>query len=95
MCVEMFHDQCSEERTFSFVETLLQLLWSATASGTNVLLPNVWVVFKKYFAILHKIVAINNIQQCFRLNKQKEKNKVFALLHYFRLAMLHIQVICF
>ena len=27
--------------------------------------------------------------------KQKEKNKVFALLHYIRLAMLHIQVICF
>ena len=29
------------------------------------------------------------------LNKQKEKNKVFALLHYIRLAMLHIWVICF
>ena len=29
------------------------------------------------------------------LNKQKENNKVFALLHYFLLAMLHIRVICF
>ena len=55
-------------------------------------LPNVWVVFKIYFAILHKIVAINNIQQSIRLNKQREKNKVFALLHYIRLAMLHIRV---
>ena len=27
--------------------------------------------------------------------KQKEKNKVFAHLHYIRLAMLHIRVICF
>ena len=60
-----------------------------------ILLPNVWVVFKIYFAILHKIVAINNVQQRIRLNKQKEKNKVFVLLHYFRLAMLHIRVICF
>ena len=29
------------------------------------------------------------------LNKQKEKKKVFALLHYFQSAMIHIQVICF
>ena len=39
-----------------------------------ILLPNVWVVFEIYFAILHKIVAINNVQQSIRLNKQKEKN---------------------
>ena len=67
--------QSSEERTFSFVETLLQSLWYVTASGANVLflLPNVWVVFKIYFAILHKIVAINNVQQSIRLNKQKGK----------------------
>ena len=60
-----------------------------------ILLPNVWVVFKIYFAILHKIVARNNIQQSIRLNKQKEKKEVFALLHYIRLVMLHIQVVCF
>ena len=59
------------------------------------LLPNVWVVYKIYFPILNKTVAINNMQQRIRLNKQKEKNKVFVLLHYFRLAMLHIRVICF
>ena len=29
--------QCSEERTFSFVETLLQSLWYVTALGANVL----------------------------------------------------------
>ena len=29
--------QCSEELTFSFVETLLQSLWYVTASGANVL----------------------------------------------------------
>ena len=60
-----------------------------------ILLPNVWVVFKIYFAILHKIVARNNVQQSIRLNKQKEKEKVFVLLHYIRLVMLHIRVICF
>ena len=42
-----------------------------------ILLPNVWVVFKIYFAILHKIVAINNIQSI-RLNKQNEKKKKFS-----------------
>ena len=93
-----------------------------------ILLPNVWVVFKIYFAIPNKIVAINNVQQCIRLNKQKGERKKsfcafallsighvthpghlrfcttfdrpcytsgsFALLHYFRSAMLHIRVIC-
>ena len=59
-----------------------------------ILLPNVWVVFKIYFAILPKIVAINNVQQSIRLNKQKGK-KVFAPLHYIRLVMLHLRVICF
>ena len=29
--------QSSEELTFSFIETLLQLLWYGTASGANVL----------------------------------------------------------
>ena len=38
-----------------------------------VLLPNVWVVFKIYFVILHNIVTRNNVQQRIRLNKQKKK----------------------
>ena len=79
----------------SFVKTLLQSLWCVTASGANVLPPNVWVVFKIYFAILHTIVAISNVQQSIRLNKQKGEKKVFALLHYIQLAVLHIWVICF
>ena len=67
--------QSSEELTFSFVETLLQSLCYVTSSGANVLflLPNVWVVFKIYFAILHKIVAINNVQQSI---KQAKGNKL-------------------
>ena len=69
------HRQSSEELTFSFVKTLLQSLWCVTASGANVLPPNVWVVFKIYFAILHTIVAISNVQQSIRLNKQKGKKK--------------------
>ena len=36
-----------------------------------------WVFKKNFFAILHKIVAINNVQQSIRLNKQKEKKKCF------------------
>ena len=60
-----------------------------------ILLPNVWVVFKIYFAILHNIVARNNVQHCIRLNKQKEKKKVFTHLHYIRVVMLHIWVVCF
>ena len=60
-----------------------------------ILLPNVSVVFLIYFAILHKIVAVNNVQQSIRLNKQKERKKGFALLHNIRLVMLHIRVVCF
>ena len=61
-----------------------------------ILLPNVWVVFKIYFATLHKIVARNNVQQSIRLNKQKGKKILKnALLHYIQLVMLHIRVICF
>ena len=59
-----------------------------------ILLPNVWVVFKIYVAILHKIVAINNDQQSTKQAKGKKSQKI-SLLHYVRLAMLHIQVICF
>ena len=58
-----------------------------------ILLPNVWVVFKIYFAILHKIVAINNVQQSIRLKKQKEQNWFSRFC--IRLAILHIRVICF
>ena len=38
---------------------------------------------------------MNNNLQSIRLNKQKGKNKVFTLLRYIWLAMLHIRVICF
>ena len=72
--------QSSEELTFSFVETLLQLPWYVTASGTNVLFYcQMSVVFRIYFAILHKIVARNNVQQNIRLNKQKEGKKFLRL----------------
>ena len=37
-----------------------------------ILLPNVWVVFKINFAILHKIVAINNVQQSIKQAKGKK-----------------------
>ena len=70
------HRQSSEELTFSFVITLLQSLWYVTASGANV--PNVWAVFKIYFAIFHKFFAINNVQQSIRLNKQKGKKSFCA-----------------
>ena len=88
--------QCSEERTFSFVETTpVTVVRHCIRHQCFILLPNVWVVFKIYFAILHKIVAINNVQQSIRLNKQRKKKKVFALLHYIRLAMLHIRSFAF
>ena len=46
-----------------------------------ILLPNVWVVFKIYFAILHKIVAINNVQQSIKQKKRKKrKNFCFCTI---------------
>ena len=56
-----------------------------------ILLPNVWVIFKIYFAILHKIVTINNVQQSIK----QAKGFFFKFLHYIWLAMLHNWVICF
>ena len=97
----MFHDQhpqTIQRRTdFLFRQnfTPVTVVRQCIRRQCFILLPNVWVVKKIHFAILHKIVAINNVQQCIRLNKQKEKKKVFALLHYFWSAMLHIRVICF
>ena len=45
-----------------------------------ILLPNVWVVFKINFAILHKIVAINNVQQSIKQAKgNKLSFRAFAL----------------
>ena len=66
----------NEELTFSFVETFspVKVVRHCIRPQCFSLLPNVWIVFKIYFAILHKIVAINNVQQSIRLNKQKEKN---------------------
>ena len=56
------------------------------------LLPNVWVVFKIYFAILHKIATINNVQQSL---KQAKGTEFFcAVLHYIQSVMLHIRVVC-
>ena len=80
MCVEMLHifmtsRQSSEELTFSFVKTLVTVVRHCIRRQCFILLPNVWVVFKIYFAILHKIVAVNNVQHSIRLNKQKEKIK--------------------
>ena len=87
--------QSSEELTFSFIETLLvTVVCHCIRRQCFILLPNVWVVFKIYFAILYKIVARNNIQQSIKQAKGK-KEKVFALLQYIWLVMLHIWVISF
>ena len=43
--------------------------------------------------MLHNTVARNNVQPI--LNKQKERKKVFTCLHYIRVVMLHIWVVCF
>ena len=92
------HRQSSEDLTFSFTETLSQSLTvvhQCIRRHCLILPPNVWVVFKIYFAILHNIVARNNVQHCMRLNKQKEEKKRFMHLHYIRVVMLHIWVVCF
>ena len=88
--------QSSEELSFLFRRnfTPVTVVRHCIRCQCFILLPNVWVVFEIYFAILHKIVARNNVQQSIRLNKQKGK-KGFALLHYIQLVMLHIRVVCF
>ena len=98
MCVEMFHDQHPQTiwwRTdFLFHRnfTPVTVVHYCIRHQCFILLPNVWVVFKIYFAIPHKIVAINNVQQSI---KQAKGKKIIVLLHYIRLATLHIWVICF
>ena len=86
--------QSGEELTFSFIKTLLHVtvVRHCIRRQCFILLPNIWVVFKIYFAIPHKIVAINNVQQSI---KQARGKKIIVLLHYIQLAMLHIWVICF
>ena len=57
--------QCSEELTLSFVEnfTPVTVVRHCIRCQCFILPPNVWVVFKIYFAILHKIVAINKFNK--------------------------------
>ena len=43
-----------------------------------------------FVAILHKIVAINNVQQSIRLNKQKEKNKIKCFRAFALLPVSHV-----
>ena len=74
------HKQSSKDLTFSFADTLPQsvtVVCHCIRRQCFILLPNVWVVFKIYFAILHNIVARNNVQHSIRLNKQKEKRRSF------------------
>ena len=85
--------QSGEELTFSFVETLLHVtvVRHYIRRQCFILLPNIWVVFKIYFAIPHKIVAINNIQQsiifedCKRHNVQLNLNVHQRFSQIFRL----------
>ena len=94
MCAEMFHDQ-HQWRIFRWNFIPVTVVRHCIRRQCYILLPNVWVVFKIYFAILHNIVARNNIQHSIWLNRQKEKEEVFTSLHYICLVMLHIWVICF
>ena len=76
--------QSSERTDFLFCQnsTPVTVVCHCIRRQCFILLPNGWVVFKIYFAILHKIVARNNVQQSIRLNKQKGKKKI-TLWHYF------------
>ena len=73
--------QSSEERTFfrqSF--TPVAVVRHCIRRQCFILLPNVWVVFKIYFAILHKIVAVNNVQHSIKQAKGKKISfRTFAL----------------
>ena len=88
MNVEMFHDQHLQSNEELSLSSKLYSSHCGTslhqAPMFHFTVSFFWVVFKIYFAILHKIVAINNVQQSIRLNKQKDKIKVFTLLHYIR-----------
>ena len=83
MCVEMFHDQhpqtIQRRNDFLFCRNITPVIvvHHCIRRQCFILLPNVWVVFKIYFAIHHKIVAINNVQQSIRLNKRKGEGKKF------------------
>ena len=88
----MFHDQHPQtvqrrsDFLFCWNSTPVTVVCHCIRCQCFILLPNVWIVFKIYFAILHNTVARNNVQHCIRLNKH---------LHYIWIVMLHIQVICF
>ena len=87
-CVEIFHDQHPQtvqqrpDFFFHWNFTPVTVVHYCIRCQYFILLPNVWVFFKIYFAILHNSVARNNIQQSIRLNKQKKRKKsvhAFAL----------------
>ena len=63
--VEMFHDQ--HPWTVTVVRHCIR-------HQCFVLLPNVWVVLKTCFTILHNIVARNNVQHSMKQAKGKEKS---------------------
>ena len=87
MCVEMFHDQhpqtISWRTDFLFHQnfTPVTVLCHCIRRQCFTLLPNVWVVLKIYFAILHKIVTINNVQQSIKQAKGKENFFLRFALH--------------
>ena len=70
--VEMFHDQ--HPRT---VTVVCHSIWHQCF----VLLPNVLIVSQTCFAILHNIVARNNIQHSTKQAKGKEKSFCTFALH--------------
>ena len=78
------HRQSSEKLTFSFVKTLppVTVVCQCIRYQCFILLPNDWVVFKICFAILHNIVARNNIQPItFKQAKGKKLSFYAFALH--------------
>ena len=92
------HRQSSEELTFSFIKTLPQSLWYVSASGTNVLFYcQMTGSFLKYilpfFIILLQEITFN--QYHYQISTRKREKNVFTHLHYIRVVLLHIKVVCF
>ena len=75
--------QSSEELSFLFRRnfTPVTVVRHCIRCQCFILLPNVWVVFEIYFAILHKIVAINNVQQSIKQAKGKKISFCVFALH--------------
>ena len=95
-CVEMFHDQqpwtVQQRPDFFFHQNFTPVTAASHCIRHQcfISLPNVQVVLKIYFSI--HIVARNNVQHGIKQAKGGER---FACLHYIRVVMLHIRVICF